>query len=70
MSDNVKIEVPKSLHDKIEKHIANSKFESVADYILYAARICLLEEERYEASIPEEEKTKIKTKLRDLGYIE
>lgn len=67
----LQIEVPESLLKRIEDFIEDEeKFDSESEYLVYAARRTLVEEAGDHYILSDDEKDKIKEKLRSLGYLE
>jgi len=69
MEDLTEVKIPLSLYRAIEDKIKDGGFLSVSDFVTYAARKVLSEIEGTRDVIPEEEKEKIKERLKALGYI-
>jgi len=62
--------IPTPLYEKIEERIKGTGFTSVSDYVTYVLRELLAEKEKAEESFTEDDKEKIKDRLRALGYID
>jgi len=64
------VSIPKPLYEKIKKRIEGTDFTSVSDYVTYVLRVILasLEEKEKEEVFSEEEKEKVKERLRALGF--
>ncbi len=68
--DNYKeIVIPLSLYRSIEEKIKDGDFISVSDFVTYAARKALSDVSEAQDTISDDEKEKIKEKLKSLGYI-
>lgn len=68
MEDNdfVSVSIPKKLFEKISREIRNTSLKAVSKYVTYILERELASEEKQ--SYDEEEKEKIKERLRKLGY--
>ncbi len=68
---NKTVEIPATLYRAIEERIKGSgDFLSVSDFVTYAARKVLSEFGDQGEVLSEEEKEKIRERLKALGYIE
>jgi len=65
-NDFVSVSIPKKLFDKISREIRNTSLKAVSKYVTYILERELASEEKQ--SYDEEEKEKIKERLRKLGY--
>lgn len=64
------IELPESLYRRIEGKLAGSNFKSVSEYVSFVLRERLIsEEEGPRSTFSKEDEEKVKTRLRDLGYL-
>lgn len=64
------IEIPESLYNRLEAKLKGSDFGSVSDYVSFILRERLTTED--EGSKPvysKEDEEKIKSRLKDLGYL-
>ena len=68
--DSRTITLPRTLVEKIEEKIKNSKYTSVSSYIEEVVKEILTAEEMEVGSFSREERALIRKKLRDLGYLE
>lgn len=64
--DSVSISIPKRLFEKICQEIKNTNPQAVSKYVTYILKKELSSEEKQ--NYDEEEKEKIKERLRKLGY--
>ena len=64
------ITLPGSLVEKIEEKMKNSKYTSVASYVEDVVREVLAAEEMEVGLFSQEEKGRIKKRLKELGYLE
>jgi len=64
------VSIPTPLFKKLEERIRETEFTSVSEYVIYILREILVEEEEHEKPFTEEDKEKIKARLRALGYID
>jgi len=65
-NDFVSVSIPKKLFEKISREIRNTSLKAVSKYVTYILERELASEEKQ--SYDEEEKEKIKERLRKLGY--
>jgi len=64
------IEIPESLYNKIEAKIKGSNFASVPEYVSFILRERLTtEQESSKSGYSKEDEEKIKSRLKDLGYL-
>ncbi|MFX1375574.1 MAG: CopG family transcriptional regulator [Promethearchaeota archaeon] len=67
------VSIPKPLAEKIKERMKGTGFASVSSYVTYVLRQVLSsieEEERSKQAFTKEEEEKVKSRLRDLGYID
>ncbi|MBY8989931.1 MAG: CopG family transcriptional regulator [Candidatus Lokiarchaeota archaeon] len=67
------VSIPKPLAKKIKERMKGTGFASVSSYVTYILRQVLSsieEEERSKQAFTKEEEEKVKSRLRDLGYID
>lgn len=64
------ITLPRTLVEKIEEKIKNSKYTSVSSYVEEVVKEILTAEEMEVGSFSREERALIRKKLKDLGYLE
>ena len=69
-SSTLTITLSKSIVEKIERKIKDSKYTSVSSYVEDVVREVLLAEEMEVALFSHEEKGKIRKRLKELGYLE
>ena len=62
--------IPTPLYEKIKERIKGTGFTSVSNYVTYVLRELLAEKEKAEEPFTENDKEKIKDRLRALGYID
>jgi len=67
--ETVKVEIPKSIADKIEERRKDTEFGSLSEYVTYVLREVVSEEEEEEAFSKEDEE-KVKERLKALGYLD
>ncbi len=66
----VAVEIPESLHNRVTAQIKETSFQSVSDYVIHAVREKLTRDEGETSAVySEEEETKIKERLKALGYL-
>jgi len=65
----VSVTMQRSLYEKIQKRIAMTSFQSVADYIVYVLDQVVSDEEEEKEVYSKEDEEKIKERLRRLGYL-
>jgi Arc/MetJ-type ribon-helix-helix transcriptional regulator len=68
--EKVKVELPKSIIEKIKKRISGTGFDSVSSYIAYVLDEILSEMEDDKNDFTEEDEEKVKERLRALGYLD
>ena len=66
--DEVAIELPKSLVDKISGRVPGSGFNSVSEYVGFVLEQAVSKYEE-KTTITAEDQEKIEQRLRDLGYL-
>jgi Arc/MetJ-type ribon-helix-helix transcriptional regulator len=65
------VSIPAPLFKKVEERIKGTGFTSVSSYVAYVLReIIAEEEEQEEEPFTEEDKERVKERLRALGYID
>jgi Arc/MetJ-type ribon-helix-helix transcriptional regulator len=64
------VSLPTPLFKKVEERIKGTGFTSVSSYVAYVLREIISEEEAEEAPFSEEDKERVKERLRALGYID
>jgi Arc/MetJ-type ribon-helix-helix transcriptional regulator len=64
------ISIPTPLFKKIRERIRGTGFTSVSSYVTYVLREIVAEKEEEEEPFTEEDKERIKARLRALGYID
>jgi Arc/MetJ-type ribon-helix-helix transcriptional regulator len=68
--EKVKVELPKSIIEKIKKRIQGTGFESVSSYIAYVLNELLNEMEDDKDDFTDEDEKKVKERLKALGYLD
>jgi Arc/MetJ-type ribon-helix-helix transcriptional regulator len=68
--EKVKVELPKSIIEKIKKRINGTGFESVSSYIAYVLDEILNETDDDSDDFTDEDEKKVKERLRALGYLD
>jgi Arc/MetJ-type ribon-helix-helix transcriptional regulator len=63
------ISIPTPLFEKIKERIKDTGFATVSNYVTYVLREILVEKEE-EAPFTQEDKERIKARLKALGYID
>ena len=65
------VSIPKTLHERIKRLIADTGFKSVSDYVTFVLReiVAMHEESKYEEPFTDKDLEEIKKRLRALGYI-
>jgi Arc/MetJ-type ribon-helix-helix transcriptional regulator len=63
------VSIPSPLFKKVEQRIKDTGFTSVSSYVAYVLREIITEEEE-EEPFSEEDKERVKERLRALGYID
>ena len=66
--DEIAIELPKSLVEKISNRVPGSGFKSVSDYVGFVLEQAVSKYEE-KTTITAEDQEKIEQRLRDLGYL-
>lgn len=72
-SDFTNVAIPTFLVEKIKKRMEKTEFTSISNYVTYILRevISNIEAEEKERSVfSKEEEEKVKSRLKDLGYID
>jgi len=64
------VSIPSPLFKKVEERIKGTGFTSVSSYVTYVLREIIAEEEEEEELFSEEDKERVKERLRALGYID
>jgi len=64
------IKVSKEILKKIEESIKNTEFKSVDEYVTFVLEEVMKDEEEPEEVFSEEDETKVKERLRALGYLD
>jgi Arc/MetJ-type ribon-helix-helix transcriptional regulator len=64
------VSIPTPLFKKIEERIKETGFTSVSSYVTYVLREIIAEEEEEAEPFSEEDKERVKERLRALGYID
>ncbi|MCK4478492.1 CopG family transcriptional regulator [Candidatus Bathyarchaeota archaeon] len=64
------VSIPIPLFKKVEERIRDTGFTSVSSYVAYVLREIIAEEEKEEEPFSEEDKERVKERLRALGYID
>ncbi len=64
------VSIPVPLFKKVEERIKGTGFTSVSSYVVYVLREIIAEEEEKEEPFSEEDKERVKERLRALGYID
>ena len=64
------VSIPAPLFKKIEERIKSTGFTSVSSYVAYVLREIIAEEEKEEDPFSEDDKERVKERLRALGYID
>lgn len=64
------VSIPTPLFKKVEERIKGTGFTSVSSYVTYVLREIIAEEEGEEEPFSEEDKERVKERLRALGYID
>ena len=67
-AEEVAIELPKSLVDKIAGRVPDSGFKTVSEYVSFVLEQAIAKYEE-KSSITAEDQEKIEQRLRDLGYL-
>ena len=65
----VTIKIPKQLYDHLAGLIADSGFNSVTEFVVYVLRDIAYEGNAHQAELSPREMSRIKDKLRLLGYL-
>ncbi len=66
--DLINVALPKVIVEKIKKHIQNSRFSSVSQYIVFILNEVMGDESTEDKLTPEEEE-QVKLTLKKLGYL-
>ena len=74
MERKITVEIPEALHNKLAQILTDSDFGSVQEFVVYVLNDLSTtgwpkEEKVSKEEISEEEMEKIKTRLRNLGYL-
>lgn len=64
------VSIPAPLFKKVEERIKGTGFTSVSSYVTYVLREIIAEEEEEDEPFSEEDKERVKERLRALGYID
>jgi len=64
------VSIPTPLFKKVEERIKGTGFTSVSSYVAYVLREIIAEEEEEDEPFSEEDKERVKERLRALGYID
>jgi len=64
------VSIPTPLFKKVAERIKGTGFTSVSSYVAYVLREIVAEEEGEEEPFSEEDKERVKERLRALGYID
>ena len=64
------VSIPTPLFKKVEERIKGTGFTSVSSYVAYVLREIIAEEEEEKEPFSEEDKERVKERLRALGYID
>jgi len=64
------VSIPAPLFKKVEERIKGTGFTSVSSYVTYVLREIIAEKEEEEEPFSEEDKERVKERLRALGYID
>ena len=64
------IKVSKEILKKIEASIKNTEFKTVDEYVTFVLEEVMKDEEEPEEVFSEEDETKVKERLRALGYLD
>jgi len=64
------VSIPMPLFEKINERIKDAGFVSVSAYVTYVLREVVLEEEKEEQALSQEDEQRIKKRLRNLGYLD
>ncbi|MEW6722390.1 MAG: CopG family transcriptional regulator [Candidatus Micrarchaeota archaeon] len=67
MAEVQKVEIPASLHKKLEEKIKGTEFGSVSEYVVFVM-MELLAAEQEGPGMSREDEEKIKSRLKALGY--
>lgn len=70
VEEKIKVELPKSIIEKIKKRIEGTGFESVSSYIAYVLDEILNEMDDDSDDFTDEDEEKVKERLRALGYLD
>ena len=66
----VKVSLPKSIVEKIEKRLKQTGFDSVSSYISYVLEEVLSEDDEDEEVFSKEDEERVKERLKSLGYLD
>ena len=66
----VKVSLPKSIVEKIEKRLKQTGFDSVSSYISYVLEEVLSEDNEEEEVFSKEDEERVKERLKSLGYLD
>ena len=64
------VSIPTPLFKKVAERIKGTGFTSVSSYVAYVLREIIAEDEEEEEPFSEEDKERVKERLRALGYID
>jgi len=71
MTEKVKIEIDRQMHDRIKERLQTTGFTSVSDYVQYVLEEVLSSmEEDPQDKMSDEDQEKVKERLRALGYLD
>lgn len=65
-----KVEIPQDIYSSVEKRVQGVGFDSVQDYIIFVLQELINIEEEDSVFLTPEDEEAIKSKLRDLGYMD
>lgn len=67
MGEMVEVQIPKRLHEELEKRISGSEFRTVSGYIAFV--LTELIEAQDQARRPKEDDADLEERLKSLGYL-